>query len=195
MKKNITLFVLLVIIYTLTSCHCKTCTDNLSEANNKIQYKNKDIVTFINDTLGVVSDTIKISIGKVSKDSYDCYGSSGDAEQKYCTTFSEISYSNLFVIQIVQAPNSAKNKIVYQPLNSYYEEKNEEILYNYKDEKINAYHFYNTIDGVGSKIWQGKDSNSFVFNDYYYTTDKTIKLLQYSKVYKDGKRRVYRLKE
>jgi hypothetical protein len=193
MRNSLYILFLILSFFCLISCHCKTCTDNITEANKKIPYKDKDLVAFKNDTLGVVSDTVRVNLGAVSTASYDCYGSSGDAEQKYCTTFSEINYSNTFEIQIVQAPNSSKNIIVYAPLNPYDKEKIESISYYYKNEKINAYHFYNNIDSLGSKIWNGKDSNYVVYNDYYYTTENTVKLLQYSKVYKDGKRRVFKL--
>jgi hypothetical protein len=197
MKRYQILIIMSISFCGLISCHCKTCADNITDVNKKIPYRDTDLVAFVNDTLGLIYDTVWVSLGQVSKDKYDCYGSAGDAESKYCSTFSEIDYSNYFQLQIVQQPNSAKNRIVYGALNpfSYYGWKIDTLSYIFKNDYIKAIHFYIPIDTFGSQMWKTKDSLWFVFNDYYYTTDKSIKLLQYSRVYKDGKRRVFKLKE
>ena len=198
MKKIYTILFICFSFYGLISCHCKKCTDNISETNKKIPYRNNELIAFINDTLGVVYDTVNVTLGRVSNASYDCYGSSGDAEQKYCTTFSEMIYSNCFDIQIIQAPNSGNNKIYYSAMPNQ-GEKSENVSYVYKNEILTAIHFYTPIDTFGSKIWNSckfKNSDStFIYNDYYYITDRSVKLLQYSRVYKDGKHRIFKLKE
>ena len=199
MKNYSNIFLFSICIYVLTSCNCKTCKDNITEANMKIPYKDKDVVFFINDTLGIISDTVRVQFGGVSKASYDCYSSSGDAERNFCNSLSGIQYSNYFQIQIFQAPNSSNNIIIFKATQIFGVTKTDSVLVSYKNEQLKAIHFYNPVDSFGSQIWKlykFKNADStFVYNDYYYTTDKTIKLLQYSKVFKDGKRRVYRLKE
>jgi len=198
MKKFNSIILYTISLYALISCHCKTCTDNITEANKKIPYINKQVIPFSNDTLGIDYDTVNVSIGSVSKASYGCSGSAGDAEQKYCNTFSEISFTNFFSLYIIQSPNSSNNVIFYNTL-KYHNEVEIKVSYSYKNETLNAIHFFTVIDTLGSKIWEYYQSinadTTFVYNDYYYTTDKTIKLLQYSKVYRDGKHRVFRLKE
>ncbi|HOS83746.1 MAG TPA: hypothetical protein PK199_02405, partial [Bacteroidales bacterium] len=57
--------------------------------------------------------------------------------------------------------------------------------------------FYSNVDTVGSEIWNytvSKDS-TFAYNNFYFITDTVIKLIQYTTVYKDGTRRIWRLKE
>jgi hypothetical protein len=105
---------------------------------------------------------------------------------------SEIDYSNKFSLQILQSPNSVGNVIYYIPLNAF-EWNNDAVTFNYKNEMIKAFHFYSRVDSFGSNSWKGKDSSIVFYNDYDYTVDKSIMLLQYTKVFKDGKRRVYRL--
>ena len=198
MKKLYSILIVCFCLYGLISCHCKKCTDNIIEANKKIPYKNNELIAFTNDTLGVVYDTVSVSFGRISSARYGCYGSSGDAEQKYCTTFSEMTFSNYFNIKIIQAPNSGDNKIYYSAIPNH-GEKSENVSYVYKNEIITAIRFYTPIDTFGSQIWtryKFKNGDStFIYNDYYYITDRNVKLLQYTRVYKDGKRRVFKLTE
>jgi len=185
-----------LIVCLFTSCHCKTCTDNLSEANKKVIYTNNQLVVFKNDTLGLSYDTIKVMLHKPSSSSYDCLGSSGDVEATYCSSYSEIEYSNHFYMQISQLSNKYNNEIAYYTSNIDGEIR-DTVQFNYKNTIYKAIHYYYQVDSLGSYLWnyykQNKFDSTFVINDYYYTVDKSIMLLQYTKIFKDGKRRVYRL--
>ncbi|NLK80990.1 MAG: hypothetical protein GX277_02165 [Bacteroidales bacterium] len=56
---------------------------------------------------------------------------------------------------------------------------------------------YSEIDTVGSEIWNHtiNSDSTFIYNNFCYIRDSVIKLLQYTTVYKDGTRRIWRLKE
>jgi hypothetical protein len=82
MKTCYLVFICSVCSFTFISCHCKTCTDNITEANKKIIYNNKDVIAFKNDTLGIIYDNITVIKGNISNESYDCVLSSGDGELK-----------------------------------------------------------------------------------------------------------------
>jgi hypothetical protein len=185
--KHILYILITLFVY---SCQCKHCQDNLSEVNKTIPYKYGDIVIFKNDTLGIVYDTVLVYIGEVSTKPYACSGSH-DEHSYYCSATTELKYSNFLKLFIFQAPNEGNNMIGYLDGYNFFNIKNETIIYNQKPTKV--FCFYSNVDTVGSEIWNytmSKDS-TFAYNNY----DTVIKLIQYTTVYKDGTRRIWRLKE
>jgi len=196
MKNRNILRLLCLSTFFLHGCHCKTCIDNLTPINNKISYTNGELVAFVNDTLGAVFDTVHVSLGKPSSKQYNCSGNT-DAGEEACTCWTDFFYSNFFYLSISQADNKLNNRISCSASNYNAGEKEEVVSYTYKNDILKAVHYYFPTDTFGSQIWKiqanKKDSISFVYDDYYYTVDKSIMLLQYSRVYKNGVRRVFKL--
>ncbi len=182
---------LAISVLLLTNCNCHYCTDNISAENEKIPYQNKELVEFTNDTLGSVFDTVYVELGSPSRKAYGCNGTT-DSDNELCAAYSSLSYSNHFYLQIIQMSNRYNNEIVF---NYSWSMDYEDFIFNNKT--IPVIHMYFETDTLGSIIWKeniSKDS-SFVYNNYYFTNDTIIKLLQYSTIYKDGTRRIWRLKE
>lgn len=194
--KRIFYIVILVIINLLLLISCQeNCPDNISSENKKVPYKNNDVVQFENDTLGIVNDTVFVDLQMPGK----YLPSSGDDDSDACGCISTLSYSNLFVLGIGQGINLYGNVIGFQYVgqSNYDYVKSVEINFSYKNEKVKAYKGSYYTDTLGAIIWKinvSKDS-TFVYNDYIYMTDPEIKLLQYTTVYRDGTRRVWRLQE
>jgi hypothetical protein len=192
-------YILFSIIVILSSCHCEHCNDNLSAENNKIPYTDSLLICFQNDTLGKVYDTVFVEKGKISKMPYACNGGH-DSDAELCSGLSIISYSNKFYLDIYQTPNDQlfTNDIFYgiiyssNYLSYNYTIKNVDYIYNQK--KINAVLRHYEIDSSNLKYHINSDS-TFTYNDYYYTIDNEIKLLQYSTLSKNGTKRIWKLKE
>lgn len=193
MKKLIIISIISFVI--LYGCQCKHCQDNLTIENNKIPYFHGEVIIFENDTLGKMYDTVFLELGKINTDaSFGCMKSNDPIVYEYCSNWSNITYSNNFTFGIRQLSNKENYKIQYFT-NRYYIKKNETIIYKQKATKTIC--FYSSVDTVGSEIWNytvSKDS-TFAYNNYYFITDTVIKLIQYTTVYKDGTRRIWRLKE
>jgi len=203
--KRIFYIVILVIINLLLQISCnEECVDNLTTQNNKIPYKKKIVVQFKNDTLGIRFDTITPCIGKVTYNH--------DAGQlDNCYGYSIVYYSNYFFIRVAQDNNARQNKIIFHegqgvPINWYqpayidhqiFYPKTDTIFYTYKNQSIKAIKISYPVDTVGSAIWNESlqtDSN-YVYNNYIFIINPQIKLLEYTTVYRDGTRRVWRLQE
>jgi len=189
------IFFFIVNIIILYSCQCKHCTDNLTAENEKIPYTYNEIVMFENDTLGIVHDTVYVYLGQVSSKPYACTGSNDD-DRDLCSASSSIKYSNFFYIEIRQHPNEGNNKIGHWNPYYVYNDTNS-ISIEYNNTIVEAYRCIFETDTLGSKIWSvniSKDSN-FVYNEFIYIDKPKYKLIQYTTVYKDGTRRIWRLKE
>ena len=203
--KRILYLVLLVIINLLVLISCThPCNNKLGIENKKIPYKNGEIVHFKNDTLGVVNDTIAIYLDDLETKAYSSIGDNS----KSCNAWSIVTYSNSFYIRILQDFNdilyfTGQGRVEISPQNPViihdYDDfpLNDFIDFTYNANTIKAYHMYYPIDTLGSPIWEEshQTNTNFVYNDYIYITDPEIKLLQYTTVYRDGKRRVWRLVE
>jgi hypothetical protein len=165
---------LFLIVNFNKGCHCKTCIDNLTVANNKIPYKNKDIVLFNNDTLGISNDTISITLDELSKSRYGCLAPSDHDNETTCSDLSTVLYSNHFELQIEQGPNSFNNRIKYTIVG--FETEVDTIQFNYKNNLFKAIHSYFKVDSFGSTIWNSYKKYNFdptyIVNDYYYTVEK-----------------------
>ncbi|OQA98724.1 MAG: hypothetical protein BWY22_00719 [Bacteroidetes bacterium ADurb.Bin217] len=189
------IYVISFVLLVFQSCSCKHCMDYLTAENNKIPYTHGEVLAFTNDTLGVLYDTVYLDLGSINTEaSYGCVVSSEDYYE-YCSNWSEIKYSNNFKFGILQTPNINKNKIGYYNSGQFFKIKDDTILY--KQKPVKALCFYSNVDTVGSEIWNytmSKDS-TFAYNNFYFITDTVIKLIQYTTVYKDGTRRIWRLKE
>lgn len=199
MKRIFNLAILIIInLLLLISCkeNCIECTDNISAENKKIPYQNKELVAFKNDTLGLVYDTVYVNFGIFSdcikKESYQTY-------EDLCSKSTLLNFSNKFNLHIYQSPNIGYNSVYYNNNDDWIIDiitDSSNILINNNNFKV--IHYYFPVDSLNSKIWTFNKSNdsSFVYNDYYVIQNDTIiKLLQYTTVYKDGKRRVWRLQE
>jgi hypothetical protein len=204
--KRIFYIVILVIINLLLQISCnEECVDNLTAQNNKIPYKKKTVIQFKNDTLGICYDTITPFIGEITK------GSDDDFMNK-CSGGSMLFYSNFFFILVNQDPDYLHNKIEFVVCQAipwiisqnpvHYQNEviypiTDTIVYTYKDQSIKAIKISYPFDTVGSAIWNESlqtDSN-YVYNNYIFIINPQIKLLEYTTVYRDGTRRVWRLQE
>lgn len=197
-SKNVIVYSILFFAISLSSCkeNCIECTDNISAENKKIPYKNKDLIAFKNDTLGSVYDTVYVDLGDFSgcykKKYYETY-------EDLCSKSTIIKFSNKFNLHIYQSPNIGYNIIYYLYSDDWIlNVSNELATIQFNKKNYDVIHYYFPVDSVGSKIWiynSSRDS-SFVYNDYFIIqNDSIIKLLQYTTVYKDGTRRVWRLQE
>ncbi|HPM12529.1 MAG TPA: hypothetical protein PK734_03455 [Bacteroidales bacterium] len=194
MKKLIIISIISFIVFY--GCKCKHCQDNLSKENNKIPYNNGQVVIFENETIGIMNDTVFIELGEINTEAaFGCMHSNDPIIYEYCSAASLLKYSNNFVFGIRQLTNEDNNQIIYYSYYNFFNKKSETIIYNKKSTK--ALCFYSNVDTVGSEIWNytmSKDS-TFAYNNFYFITDTVIKLIQYTTVYKDGTRRIWRLKE
>ena len=181
-------------IFLLQSCY-KRCADNLTIENNKIPYIDSQLIAFQNDTLGVRYDTIFLYLADMSHRHY--LDNNSDDVNEECTSWSDIRYSNKLYIAIVQAPNGYGNGagIAFNSMESYYNSDKQKILYN--GDSVNALNIYTHNDSLNSPIWKyicGPDS-TYVYNNYYFLIDSVYKLIQYTTVYRDGTRRIWKLKD
>jgi len=200
--KNYIIYLLLVIgIFTLSNCNCEHCVDNISVINKKIPYADSSNVYFKNDTLGIVIDTVFVKLGEVSTKPYACFSSSNNDDRLLCTALTTFTYSNYFSLTIYQTSNESFNNIIWHSPYGKSEFIDNFILDTieifYKNKNITAMHLYYPDISNNSDIWLyhfNKDS-TFVYNNYIYIIDPEIKLLQYSTIYKDGTRRIWKLKE
>jgi len=181
-------------IFDISDNISKHCVDNISFENNKINYKNLDLVEFKCDTNSVF-DTVFLDLEKdIGKRTYNPKDANKDGDPGTCSVVSYIKYSNLFGLGIVQSSNEQGNGIWYMD-NPYLTKTSpyvETVTYTYNNKTITAYH----VNYDNSKLWKYYtcDSNH-IYNDYYYIRDKEIKLLQYSTYYKDGSIKIWKLKE
>jgi hypothetical protein len=196
MKTNKLLLIICIICFYSCKENCIECTDNISAENKKIPYQNKELVAFKNDTLGVVFDTVYVNLGFLpdcyKKESYQTY-------EDLCGMSTFFKYSNKGFLTIDQGSNQFFNEIwIYfsdYSLFNIMQSDTLEMTFNNKLFHVNHYFF--PTDTLGSPIWThslSKDS-TFVYNDYYFAINPEIKLLQYTTVYRDGTRRVWRLQE
>lgn len=191
---KIKIIITIYVFFALISCRCEHCYDNLTAMNKKIPYTNNSLVAFKNDTLGIIYDTVQVAFGNPN-DVYGCVVQS-DEDLKLCGAYSELKYSNFGYLEISQGDNFHGNEIAIfsRSLFGYYTEL---INYNYRNKIISVINLNYVHDTVGSAIWKKCLSNdsTFIYNDYYFMVDTAIKLIQYSTVYKDGSRRIWRLEE
>ncbi|MDA3883865.1 MAG: hypothetical protein PF481_11335 [Bacteroidales bacterium] len=195
--KNLKIYVVFTIcLIVLTNCNCEHCIDNISAENKKIPYADSTTVYFKNDTLGIIIDTVFVKLGEVSTKPYACI-SRKDDHNNLCSALSYIKYSNFFEIEIYQSNNFYQNETVFQ----HYTPKNQHsttdtINYTYKNQNITALHTYYKQEHVDSIIWNLYNENdTIIYNNYVSIIEPEIKLLEYSTIYKDGTRRMWRLKE
>jgi hypothetical protein len=193
MKKTILLLFITISVFAVTNCNCQYCTDNISTENEKIPYQNKELVEFTNDTLGSVFDTVYVELGSPSRKAYGCNGTT-DSDNELCAANSILMFSNHFYLEISQGTNFHQNEIAYFSNISTFPEK---IFFEYKNKLIHASKISFKNDTLGSLIWKTNvnTDSTFIYNDYIFITDTTIKLLQYSTIHKDGTRRIWRLNE
>ena len=196
--KNYILYILIIALFALSHCNCEHCVDNISVINKKIPYTDSTIVYFKNDTLGVVADTVFVKLGKVSTKPYRCNGGR-DSDSELCWARSYIFYSyNFCTLEIFQFPNVYDNKIGIGFPYDYTEHIIfDSISYFFNNKEYNARRVCFKTDSSNSFLWQRnfmRDS-TVSFDNYIYSIDPEIKLLQYTTVYKDGTRRIWRLKE
>jgi hypothetical protein len=197
--KNLTLYLMLAIsVLLLTNCNCHYCTDNISAENKKIPYQNKELVEFTNDTLGSVFDTVYVELGSPSRKAYGCNGTT-DSDNELCWAKSYIIYStNLCTLEIIQFPNSYNNKtgigFPYE-YSEYIKFDTTSYLFNNKTYTARSVCFKS--DSIGSFLWKENANKdlTLAYNNYIYIVEPEIKLLEYSTIYKDGTRRIWRLKE
>ena len=191
-------FISIFCVFLLYNCNCKYCTDNLSFENQKIIYSDSSLITFKNDTLGVKTDTIFVFLGKISKRPYAC--NNGNDDKYVCHGESTIKYSNLFVLKILQFPNSFNcNNCIGIGFPYEYQEfiQTDSIQYSYKNKILQAFYIYFKQD-IKDSLLYGKNISKdslYKYNNYIYVKDSIIKLLEYSITYKDGTKRKWKLKE
>ncbi|MFW5851836.1 MAG: hypothetical protein ACOCWB_06415 [Bacteroidota bacterium] len=194
MKNFILIFTLTLSVFAFTNCNCEHCVDNISTENKKIPYADSTNVYFKNDTLGIVIDTVFVKLGEVSTKPYACF-SSKDDHNNLCSALSYVTFSNYFRIEIYQANNFYQNEKVFQ----HYILENElqttdTIDYTYNNQNIKALHTYFKPE-YNDSIILNLNNNTFIYNNFISILEPEIKLLQYSTIYKDGTRRIWRLNE
>lgn len=196
MKNIFIISIFLYFTYVTISCNRKKdCVDNISVYLTKIPYKNNDIITFYNDTLGEKKDTIFIKLNNVYNNYYD----NGDDYSEACGASIKVKYSNTYSYAIYQLNNAEDNHI--EIYNGPHDTFNKDTVYFNKQDYIHARLFYlnrEYLDSVYGDDWLDEYKSAdgtILYNDFMVVDSPYFKLVEYTTLDKEGNKRTWRLQE
>ena len=176
----------------LNSCNqCSNCKNNLEEYFKKVPYKNGELIKFKNDTLGILTDTIKLDYYPPSKEPYGCTGSSDENNKKCSAEIYFYLKKFNFGIHIHQSANFYRNNVQIETFFDTYDytltkKMADTVPYLYNNEVLKSIH---------RKLLQNFTTqyNEPNIIEYYYSLEPKIRILQYTIIDSNGIARVWKL--
>lgn len=193
MKIYIKILLITFCLFFIVSCIFieRKCTDNLSAYNAKIPYRNGELVTFVNDTIGERVDTVFVKLDNSISEKND--------NEDNCTGLSSVGYSNEFGYSFYQHDDWSNPGNPVEEDYYYYQFCGHDTIYQYKEKSYNAMHVHLDIEYMEYMFGWAllEEGELFYYSDYIFLggDNSEYKLLEYSTIDTNGVKRKWILKE